>query len=323
METLGSPRFAYTRGLHDIGSGCYAWLAPDGSWGWSNAGLVVDGEASLLVDTLFDLPLTREMLAAMRRAEPRAAASVDVLVNTHSNGDHCFGNELVSGAEIVASRAAAEEMAAEGPERLARFQELAPALGELGAYFQRTLGRFQFEGITQTLPTTTFSGRCERRVGDKRVELIEVGPAHTAGDVLVWVPEDRTVFTGDILFVDGTPILWKGPVENWIRACDLLLGLGAETIVPGHGPITDARGPAAVKAYLEYVRDEARLRYDAGLGAEEAALDIALGDYASWGDAERIAVNVATLYREFAGDETSPDVPALFATMARIAAERR
>jgi glyoxylase-like metal-dependent hydrolase (beta-lactamase superfamily II) len=323
VRTLGSERWTYEKGLHELGNGCYAWLAPDGSWGWSNAGLVVDGGASLLVDTLFDLPLTREMLAAMRAAEPRAAAHIDVLVNTHSNGDHCFGNELVAGAEIVASRACAEEMAREGPERLARFKALAPGLGELGEYFLRTLGRFEFDGIRMTLPTRTFDGRLELEIGARRVELIEVGPAHTAGDAIAWLPEQRVVFTGDILFVDGTPIVWQGPVSNWIRACELLLGLDAEAIVPGHGPITDRRGPAAVKAYLEYVSGEARARYDAGLGAAEAARDIALGDYDSWGDAERIAVNVAALYREFAGDPSPPDVPALFAEMAQIDRERR
>ena len=82
-----------------------AYLQPDGSWGWSNAGLVVDGDASLLVDTLFDLRLTGEMLDAMRRATP-AAAAIDVVVNTHANGDHCWGNQLVRDAEIVGSRAA-------------------------------------------------------------------------------------------------------------------------------------------------------------------------------------------------------------------------
>lgn len=92
----------YTRGLHDLGNGCYAYLQPDGSWGWSNAGLIADGEESLLVDTLFDLPMTAEMLAAMRDAVP-AASSIGTLVNTHANGDHVFGNKLVGEAEIIAS----------------------------------------------------------------------------------------------------------------------------------------------------------------------------------------------------------------------------
>ena len=97
MGSLGLERFRTRRACTTSARGVYAWLAPDGSWGWSNAGLVADGERSLLVDTLFDLPLTREMLAAMRRAEPRAAAASTLLVNTHANGDHCYGNQLVAG----------------------------------------------------------------------------------------------------------------------------------------------------------------------------------------------------------------------------------
>ncbi len=65
-------KWPFKKGLQDLGNGCYAYLQPDGSWGWSNAGLVVDSGQSLLVDTLFDLKLTREMLATMRRAEPAA-----------------------------------------------------------------------------------------------------------------------------------------------------------------------------------------------------------------------------------------------------------
>jgi len=100
---------AYSKGLEDLGDGLYAWLQPDGSWGYSNAGLVTDEEQSLLVDTLFDLPLTQQMLSAMADATP-AAATIDTLVNTHANGDHCYGNQLVEGATIIASRASAEEM---------------------------------------------------------------------------------------------------------------------------------------------------------------------------------------------------------------------
>src|SRR5262247_1699162 len=117
----------YTKGLHDLGRGCWAWLQPDGGWGWSNAGLVCDGGESLLVDTLFDLRLTAEMLAAMRASVP-AAARIGALVNTHANGDHCYGNQLVDGANIVASRASAAEMDEFPPEMMARFMENGRAL---------------------------------------------------------------------------------------------------------------------------------------------------------------------------------------------------
>ncbi|NOT42394.1 MAG: MBL fold metallo-hydrolase [Alphaproteobacteria bacterium] len=321
--SLAKNGYAYRRGLTDLGNGTFAYLQPDGSWGWSNAGLITDGDQSLLVDTLFDLKLTRDMLSAMRAAAPRAAKTIGTLVNTHHNGDHCYGNELVEGAEIIASAHAAEEMKREQPTLLANFMKAAPGLGLTGEYLMHCFGAFDFNGITPTGPTTTFSGRMHRHVGAKTVELIEVGPAHTGGDVLVHVPADKTVFTGDILFIEGTPIMWAGPVGNWIAACDQILRLDCETIVPGHGPVTDKRGVKAVQSYLTYIRDEARERFDGGLSARDAAHDIALGDYDSWGDAERIAVNVATLYREFSGDATPPNAAELFALMGEIWAARR
>ena len=102
-------KWQFTKGLHEIGNGLYAWLQPDGSWGWSNAGLVVDSGETLLVDTLFDLKLTRDMLHAMRNAVP-AANHIKQVVNTHANGDHYFGNQLVSDANIIVSKRCAEEM---------------------------------------------------------------------------------------------------------------------------------------------------------------------------------------------------------------------
>ena len=96
------PKWQFTKGLHDLGNGGYAWLQPDGGWGYSNSGLIVDQGENLLVDTLFDLAHTREMLDAFRASVP-AAKRIGTLVNTHSNGDHTFGNQLVSGARILAS----------------------------------------------------------------------------------------------------------------------------------------------------------------------------------------------------------------------------
>jgi glyoxylase-like metal-dependent hydrolase (beta-lactamase superfamily II) len=312
-------RWTYRKGLHDLGNGAWAWLAPDGSWGWSNAGLITDGEASLLVDTLFDLPLTREMLGAMRDAAPLSTRRFDTLVNTHANGDHCHGNELVEGATIIASRASAEEMAELPPDALAAIVAMAGELGPAGQYLLHCFGQFRFDGIRFTPPTRTFEGELEVQVGDKTVQLIEVGPAHTRGDVLVHSPADRTVYTGDILFIEGTPIMWQGPVDNWIRACRRIEAMDVETIVPGHGPITDKTGVRRVREYLEYVRDQARARFDAGLPVLEAARDIDLGPYAGWLDSERIVVNVDSLYREFEQRETATDVMTLFTQMAELA----
>jgi cyclase len=308
----------YSRGLHEVADGVWAWLQPDGSWGWSNAGLVAGGDEALLVDTLFDLRLTGAMLDAMRRAVP-AAGAIGTVVNTHANGDHTFGNQLLAGARIVASRRCAEEMADVPPAMLAGLVQAAPGLGPVGQYLQSIFGPFDFAGIELCPPTTTFDGSLQLRVGGRPVVLHEVGPAHTRGDVLVELPEQGVVFTGDICFIGGHPVMWSGPVGNWIAALDRILGMAAETVVPGHGPVCGKAEVADLKGYFEYLRDEAAARYQAGLSPLDAARDIAIDDYRDWTDAERLVVNVATIYREL-GAETAGDALTLFGQMAELAA---
>ncbi len=314
MDRIGTE---YRLGLHEVGDGCHAYLQPDGGWGWSNAGLVTSGGESLLVDTLFDLPLTRAMLDAM--APITGAAPIRNLVNTHANGDHCYGNELVTDAVIIASKACAEEMAHTPPAMLAAMMAAAPEMGDVGAYLIKAFGDFDFEGIDYTLPTNTFDARLDVRVGDKTVELYEVGPAHTAGDVIAHVPSDGVVYTGDILFIEGTPLMWAGPVANWIAACDLIIDLGADQIVPGHGPITDADGVRRVRDYLEFIERESRARHAAGMTAADAAADISLDEFARWIDSERIAINVDSIYRELDPTRPPTDIVTLFSMMASLA----
>ena len=304
-------------GLLEIGDGCFAYVQPGGGWGWSNAGLVVGDGTSLLVDTLFDLRLTAQMLGAM--APLTAQAAIGTVVNTHANGDHCYGNELVAGAEIIASTAAAEEMSEVPPALLAA---LIDAEGEVGDLFRGFFGEFDFAPITLTLPTRTFDGRLDLEVGGRSVELVEVGPAHTKGDALVVVPEERIVYTGDILFIGGTPIVWAGPLSNWIAACDFILGLDVQAVVPGHGPVTDQRGVADVRDYLSFIETEATARYEAGMDAWEAARDIgrelAGTSFSRLGEWGRISVNVETVYRGLDPEHHSPDVVELFRRMALL-----
>ena len=305
-------------GLHELGHGCFAYLQRAGGWGWSNAGLVVGDGVSLLVDTLFDLRLTAAMLESM--APHTSAAPIATLVNTHANGDHCYGNELVTDAEIIASAATAREMTEVPPSMLAALNR---APGELGELFRGFFGEFDFDGIVQALPTRTFEHRLDIDVGGRLVELIEVGPAHTAGDTLAWIPDARTIYTGDILFVGGTPIVWAGPLSNWVAACDVILGLDVDTVVPGHGPVTDKSGVAAVRHYLSFVDAAAQQRHAAGLDAWDAARDIAreIGarpEFSQLGEFGRIAVNVDSAYRGIDSQHQSPDVVEQFRRMAAL-----
>ena len=308
----------FNKGLSDLGNNIYCYLQPDGGWGWSNAGLIADGDESLIVDTLFDEDLTLEMLDSMKKAEPKGMKNIRALINSHSNGDHCNGNNCVDTDEVISSEATLEEMSHESPEMMAALLKQAPEMGTLGKYFLECFGSFNFEGVTKRLPNTTFTGEMQRQVGDKIVELIEVGPAHTNGDVLVHVPSDKVVFTGDILFIEGHPILWAGPVKNWINACDRIISMEVDFVVPGHGPVTDNRGVKAVRDYLIYIDTESRKRFESGMSALEAAKEINLDLFSTWGDKERIAVNVNSLYREYKGEEKREEITLLFQQMAEL-----
>jgi glyoxylase-like metal-dependent hydrolase (beta-lactamase superfamily II) len=328
--------------LVEVGPGAHAYLQT-GSWGFSNAGLISDGEASLLVDTLYDVKLTERMLRAMRDAVP-AAKRIGTVVNTHANGDHCWGNQVVADSEIISSRAAAEEMLelkprlmeilVESAGGLAKLPPLARAaiglLGKLGvprvgplaeaaAFVQECFGAFQFGDIRLTLPTRTFEGQLTLHVGDTLVELIQVGPAHTKGDLLVWLPKQRVVYTGDILFIGMHPIVWEGPIRNWIAACDRLLELDADVIVPGHGPLTDNHGVRETRAYWEHMLETAQRGRAEGTTPEaEARKWLADSKNPKWTEAHRLVVNLDTAYRDLAGDRSHRDPLALFARMARL-----
>jgi glyoxylase-like metal-dependent hydrolase (beta-lactamase superfamily II) len=308
----------YAKGLQEVGDGLYAYLQPDGGWGWSNAGLVVDGERTLLIDTLFDLRLTEEMLGAMRRAVP-AAARIDTLVNTHANGDHCYGNQLVGDAVIVASERTAAEMTELPPAAMAALVAQAPQMGELGEFFLRCFGSFDFDGIELALPQETFSGERTVRVGDRTLALIEVGPAHTRGDTLVHAAAERVLFTGDILFAGAHPIAWAGPVSNWIAACERILALAPEVIVPGHGPPSETGAVRECKAYFEYLYDEARLRHDAGMTPLQAARSISVDRWTDWGEGERLVVNIANIFAELDGEAEPLNALEAFQQMAALA----
>ncbi|MGZ4584810.1 MAG: fumarylacetoacetate hydrolase family protein [Mycobacterium sp.] len=311
----------YTRGLHEVADRVWAWTLPDGGYGWSNAGLVAGDGESLLVDTLFDLALTREMLTAMRDITSSAPIT-DALI-THSNGDHTHGNQLLDASvRIIAAQGTADEIAhGMAPEMLAMAQTA--NLGPVATPYTRDrFGHFDFSGITVRNADQTFDRDLTIEVGGRRVALLNLGPAHTAADSVVHVPDAGVLFGGDLLFIGCTPIVWAGPIANWIAACDAMIALDAPTVVPGHGPVSDPDGIRAVRGYLAHVSERAEAAYRRGLSWSEAADTIDLDEYATWLDAERVVVNVYQRYRELDPETPQLEVMALLVMQAEWLAKR-
>jgi cyclase len=278
--------------LREIGNDVFACLQPDRGLGWSNSGFINRG-GGVVVDTFWDLPRTRSLIENYARVWKEPARRV---VNTHHNGDHCWGNQLFEGAEIIGHRLCAEAFGKESPEMMQALRGDVddPAL----AGFAEALKDYDFSGIELTPPTTLIEERMDLELEGEPVELLYVGPAHTIGDVIVHLPKQRVVFTGDILFRLCTPIGWEGTFANWMAALDRIVELDPEVVVPGHGPVCGLEGPREMKEYLAYVRAEAKKSFDQELPALEAAKRIDLGPYAGWNEPERLIFNVERAYRE-------------------------
>jgi cyclase len=292
----------FERGFQRVGEETWAWLQPNGGLGESNAGLIASGEHVLLVDTLWDLALTRRMLDAARDL---VDAAPETLVNTHSDGDHVWGNQLLTGARIASTARARELMTLDTPSDLRRLERLGKVLRPLG----REFAPFDWSDVELTLPNETFEGTLSLEVGERRVEAIEVGPAHTAGDAVVWAPDVSVCFAADILFIGCTPITWAGPISGWLEAIDRISSLGATAFVPGHGPVCDQAAVDLLREYLEWAEREGGALLDRNVPPAKAARELLTSEefnslpWAAWDDPARLVITLSTeAYRREGGE---------------------
>lgn len=333
INTLTGHPARFQGGLRELGPGLYAWLQPNGAWGEANAGLVVGDGESLLIDTLWDERLAAQMLEEM--APITAAAPITRVVNTHSDGDHWWGNALVpENAEIItcsASRAAMDLEAS--PQELARLTRLAHlgrrvpgSIGGLARYIDDMLSPFDLKPVRLRYPTSTFEDELALDVGGREVRLKVLGPAHTPGDTIAFVPGAGVVYAADLVFDGAIPVMWHGPSSGWIRALDTLLELDARVYVPGHGDVTDRDGVLHVKRFWEWLREETERSRAAGVKPFAAAENMLRSDgfipWRAWECPERLLISVVAVYRELAGEppmSVSPAVRArLFRQVARL-----
>lgn len=293
--------------VREIARDVFACLQEDRGLGYSNSGLV-DRGGGLVVDTFWDLPHTREMIARYGRVWTQPPRRV---VNTHANGDHCWGNQLFPQAEIIGHRLCAVGFGKESPAMLQALRGAVSSDDPATASLARKLADWDFSGIELRPPDHWIEDRLALDLDGVTVDLLYVGPAHTAGDVIVHLPDQRIVFTGDVLFRRCTPVGWDGTYDRWIAALDTIAALGPEQVVPGHGPLCGVEGVKEMKAYLQYVRSESQRFFAQGLSAMEAARRIDLGPYAGWTEPERLIFNVHRAYREARGEPYDAPIDAL------------
>ena len=285
----------------EVADGVFAYIQPDGSWWINNTGFVVGVGVTdvVAIDASSTERRTRAFLDAIAAATP---GPVRTLVNTHHHGDHTNGNCLFGDATVVGHRNCREGV---------RNQ----VIGGLDAVF----GSVEWGALTIRPPSVVLDQRLDLYAGDRLVELHYIGtPAHTTGDVVAWLPQERVLFGGDLVFNGGTPFVLMGSVEGALESLGRLRAFDAEVIVPGHGPVCDAGSIDVVERYLTLVLDVARQARAAGIGALEAARETDLGEFAELRDSERIVGNLHRAVLELDGAPRGAPIDVINAFMDMI-----
>lgn len=228
------------RKLQQVGQHVWAYtnvspMTVTNSFG-ANAGAVVGSKGVLVVDTLVSAKEGRRLLADVREVTKLPILWV---VNTHYHLDHALGNCVFAaeGATIVGASPAPTLLAERGAYALAHAD-------------QYGLTPDDMEGTTIALATVSFSGTMTIDLGGVVVELRSMPHAHSQDNLLVWVPQDKVLFSGDLLFVGSHPFLGESDIQGWLSDLDAVAAVKAEKIIPGHGPIAGAKDIAEMKEYI-------------------------------------------------------------------------
>ncbi len=281
----------------------HGYVQPDGSWYINNCGFVDAGDHTVLVDTCSTERRTRALLAAV---EATTGSPVTTLVNTHHHGDHTNGNYLVTTATVVGHRKTRELLVAEGIQTFD------------GIFVGSDWGQLEARP-----PEVVFDDRLTVHAGGTTLELIHPGhAAHTTNDVLVWLPEQRVLYAGDLVFNGGSPFALMGSVAGWRQALDVIRELEPEVILPGHGPACGLDVVDTVDAYLEFVQETAERGKAAGLSPLEVAKDTDLGDFAAMSEQERLPGNLHRAYAELDGAEWGAQIDLAAAVTDMVAINR-
>jgi len=287
--------------LSEVAPGVLAFVQPDGSWMLNNTGAIVGSSGVVLIDTTSTEARNRALLAAV--GERAGGLPVRAAVNTHHHGDHTFGNWLLPrGIPIVAHHRCRDEVL------------------RAGMVAQMLFPTVDYGHVELSPPTLTFDGSLTLHVDETLVELIFVGPAHTLGDVIAWLPGRGVVFTGDLVFHGGHPFLAEGCLANFPTALRRVKELGAQVLVPGHGPVAAAGVLDGMLDYAEWLTALARDGFAAGQEPLEVARRADLGRFATWSERERLVGNLARAYSELRGEPWAArlDLPAIARDMVQF-----
>jgi cyclase len=269
--------------VEQVSDGVYAYVQLEGQWGLNNPAFIVGRSAVTLIDTCYTERRTRALLDAVKSVTD---LPISTLFNTHEHGDHTWGNFMLPPTTTII-----------GHERVGE--------GMLAAGFgvKAIFPGVEWGDIVLRPPTVTFRDRLTLWVDELEIQAWHVGPAHSATDVVLWLPARRLLLAADLVFNGGTPFVLFGSVSGSLAALAQLEGLGAEVVVPGHGPVGGPETLGRQADYLGFVQRIAAEAVAAQLSPLEAALQADLGEFSKLHDPERLVGNLFRAMAEHRGAE--------------------
>lgn len=181
------------------------------------------------------------------------------MINTDHHRGHALGNQYFMPVKVIAHERAYKEMSGYTENFKERVRNSFKREPEIQA---------QLNNIVIIPPHLTFTNRATLLYGGRRIELIFVG-GHTPATSLVWLPEDQICFVGDIVWVDQHPYMAQGNTIEWLHALEMIRGLGATHLIPGHGPVCAPDATYRVAEYIEFMRKRVRDYYQDGKNKNE------------------------------------------------------
>lgn len=280
---IASPALSAEPEVVNLAEGVYGFIGKEGA---TNSGFVVTDEGVIVIDTQGPKELA---LLLKRKIQEVTDKPVLYVINTHFHGDHTFGNQYFREAkEIIAHENTRKNLIEKDKEHREQFK--------------RFFGEKSLEGFELTLPTSTLKDTFLLRAGGKVVELAYLGRGHTDGDMIVYLPVERVLFGGDLLYKERLPWLGDAYITEWIETLDRLKNFDAGVYVPGHGGIGDKDAISDFQRYLVDLRGAVKKYFKEGKGVDEVKKEISLPQYRNWSKyQEWLPLNAEKVYREITG----------------------
>jgi len=260
--------------LKEIADGVFAFEGvvdletPANEGAIANLTVVVGKDAAAVIDSGGSLIEAKAFIGAIGKVTDKP---VRYLINTHMHPDHIFGNAAFRdlGATIVGHRNLPRALEARGEFYLKSYRE------QIGAALMK--------GIEIVPPTMLVEDRLELDLGGHKLELKAWEAAHTDNDLTAYDAATRTFFAGDLVFVKHLPTI-DGSLLGWLRQMDALAAVGAERVVPGHGPVPSAWPEAldAERRYFEALAGDLRKAIAAGTPLAEAVKTAGRSEAGKW-----------------------------------------